>query len=194
MLEESSSTSNSAKRLRSTVTPYNPSMCITCQKEGGILHKVETKPKGLKMFEVAKKIDGKSFFIHLNTLCNAADAVANDVQYHQRCWLYAQRNAKKTNNIHCDTDSIEIDDTSRVISDIELLNVVKCEFNKKENTDLNMNNINNTYINLLQDNNHADINPNYKRYLKQLFLENNPYGEFINPRRKNESEKLCSEE
>ena len=41
------------------------------------------------MFEVAKKIDDKSFFIRLNTLCNAADAVANDVQYHQRCWLYA---------------------------------------------------------------------------------------------------------
>ena len=192
MLEESSSTSNSAKRLRSTATPYNSSMCIICQKEGGTLHKVETKPKGLKMFEVVKKIDGKSFFIHLNTLCNAADAVANDVQYHQRCWLYAQRNAKKTNNIHCDTDSIEIADTSRVISDIELLNVVKCEFDKKENTDLNMNNINNTYINLLQDNNHADINPNYKRYLKQLILEIIPYVEFIKPRRKNESEKLCS--
>ena len=192
ILEESSSTSNSAKRLRSTAAPYNSSMCIICPKEGGIFHKVETKPKGLKMFEVAKKIDGKSFFIHLNTLCNAADAVANYVQYHQRCWLYTQRNVKKTNNIHCDTDSIEINDTPRVISDIELLNVVKCEFNKKENTDLNMNNINNTYINLLQDNNHADINPNYKRYLKQLILENNPYGEFIKPRRKNESEKLCS--
>ena len=134
MLEESSSTSNSAKRLRSTVTPYNPSMCITCQKEGGILHKVETKPKGLKMFEVAKKINDKSFFIRLNTLCNAAGAVADDVQYHQRCWVYA----KKKNNTHCDTDSTEMDDTSRVISDIELLNVVKCELDKKENTDLNM--------------------------------------------------------
>ena len=135
------------------------------------------------MFEVAKKIYDKSFFIRLNTLCNAADAVANDVQYHQRCWLYAQRNAKKANNTNCDTDIIEIDDTSRVISDFEL--------DKKGNTDLNMNNINTTNINLLQDNNHADINPNYKRYLKQLILENTPYVEFIKPRRKNESEKLC---
>ena len=55
-----------------------------------------------------------------------------------------------------------------------------------------MNIINTTYINLLQDNNHADINPNYKRYLKQLILENIPYVEFIKLRRKNESEKLCS--
>ena len=66
-----------------------------------------------------------------------------------------------------------IDDTFRVISDIELLNVVKCDLDKKENTDLNMSSINTTYINLLlQDNNHADRNPNYKRYLKQLILEN----------------------
>ena len=48
------------------------------------------------MFEVAKKIDDKSFYIRLNTLCNAADAVTNDVQYHQHCWLYAQRNARQT--------------------------------------------------------------------------------------------------
>ena len=127
ILEGSSSTSNSTKRLRSTATSYNSRMCIVCQKEGGILYKVETKPKVLTMFEVAKKVDDKSFFICRNTLCNAADAVANDVQYHQRCWLYAQRNAGKINNTHCDADSIEIDDTSRVISDIELLNVVDCE-------------------------------------------------------------------
>ena len=134
----------------------------------------------------------KAFFIRLNTLCNAADAVANDLQYHQRCCLYAQRNAKKRSNTHCDTDSIEIDDNSRVISDIELLNMVKCELDKKENTDLNMNFINTTYINLLQDNNHADINRNYKRYLEQLLLENIPYAEFNKLRQKNESEKLCS--
>ena len=55
-----------------------------------------------------------------------------------------------------------------------------------------MNNINTTYINLFQDNNHADINSNYKRFLKQLILENIPYVEFIKLTRKNESEKLCS--
>ena len=53
------------------------------------------------------------------------------MQYHQRCWLYAQRNDKKISNTHCDTDSIKIDDTSRVISDIELLNVFKSELDKK---------------------------------------------------------------
>ena len=70
--------------------------------------------------------------------------------------------------------------------------MVKCELDKKENTDFNMNNINTTYVIFLQGNNHADINPNFKRYLKQLILENMPYVELIKPRRKNESEKLCS--
>ena len=55
-----------------------------------------------------------------------------------------------------------------------------------------MNNINTTYINLPQDNNHADINPNYTRYQKQLILENIPYVKFIKPRRENVSEKLRS--
>ena len=55
-----------------------------------------------------------------------------------------------------------------------------------------MNNINTTYINLPQDNNHADINPNYTRCLKQLILENIPYVKFIKARRKNVSEKLRS--
>ena len=73
------------------------------------------------MFEVAKKIDDKSLFIRLNTLCNGAGAVGNDVQCHQCCWLHAQSNAKKTNNNHCDTDGIESDDTSRVISDVQSL-------------------------------------------------------------------------
>ena len=144
------------------------------------------------MFEVAKKIDNKSFFIRLNTLCNAADEVGNDVQYHQQFWLYAQHNAKKTNNTHCDTNSIEIEDTSCVISDIGLLHVVKCKLDKKENTDLNMNNINTTCIILLQNNNHADINPKSKRYLTQLILGNIPYVEFIKLSRKNELEKFCS--
>ena len=54
-----------------------------------------------------------------------------------------------------------------------------------------MDNINTTNINLLQDNNPTDINPNYKRCMKQLILENIPYVEFIKPKRKNESEKLC---
>ena len=56
IFEENSSSLNFPKRLTSTVTPYNSSVCIVCQKEGGTFRKAETKPKGLKMFNVAKLI------------------------------------------------------------------------------------------------------------------------------------------
>ena len=56
IFEENSSSLNFSKRLRSAVTPYNSSVCIVCHTEGGTFHKAETKPKGLKMFNVAKLI------------------------------------------------------------------------------------------------------------------------------------------
>jgi len=73
------------------------------------------------------------------------------------------------------------------------LNIVKCELDSGANSDLNMNNINTTYINLLQDNNHpSEIKNNNKRYLKRIILENIPDVEVIKPRRKNVPERLCS--
>jgi len=189
---ESSDTPSSivgGKRLRSAASPYNSDLCIVCQKAGGLLHKVQTKPKGIRMLEVAKQLDDDGFLIRLNTLADPADAVANDVQYHQNCWLYAQREASKTST----EDVAEMEQTSRVISDIEILNIVKCELDSGANSDLNMNNINTTYINLLQDNNHpSEIKNNNKRYLKRIILENIPDVEVIKPRRKNVPERLCS--
>ena len=35
------------KQLRSAAPPYNPDHCIICPKEGGVLHKVMTKEKGI---------------------------------------------------------------------------------------------------------------------------------------------------
>ena len=45
------------------------------------------------MMDVASKLSVKSFFIRLNSMIDPSDAVANDVQYHLRCWIYAQRKA-----------------------------------------------------------------------------------------------------
>ena len=78
----------------------------------------------------------------MNSFPDAPEAVANNVKYHQRCWLYwlyKKHYAEKTNKTYSDIDSIETDDTSRVIAKIEILNVVKCELDRKENADFNMN-------------------------------------------------------
>ena len=55
-------------QLRSTAPPYNSDLCIICQKEGGILHKVMTTEKGLKLLTVAEKLSDRNFYIRLNSL------------------------------------------------------------------------------------------------------------------------------
>ena len=101
-----SSGSEPPKQLRSAAPPYNPDHCIICPKEGGVLHKVMTKEKRLKLLRVAAKLTDRNLFIRLNTLSDPTDAVANDVQCHQLCWIYAQRDAqppkdKVLNQKHC---------------------------------------------------------------------------------------------
>ena len=54
-----------------------------------------------------------------------------------------------------------------------------------------MNNVNTTYVNILQDNNQGNIQLNYKRHLKGLLLESIPNIEFIMAVKKNEPEKIC---
>jgi hypothetical protein len=46
------------------------------------------------MVSIAGKLEDRSFLLRLNTIPNCTDAVANDVQYHQICWVYAQREAE----------------------------------------------------------------------------------------------------
>ena len=79
--------------------------------------------------DVASKLSGKSFFIRLNSMIDPSDAVTNDVQYHLRCWIYAQQKAvPQTEYSSSDTNQ------SNVISDKEIINVVKCPLNYPSET------------------------------------------------------------
>ena len=49
---------------------------------------------------------------------NAADAIANDVQYDLKCWVQAQRKVFKTHN----DATPDIEDVYRVLADIEIIN------------------------------------------------------------------------
>ena len=42
------------------------------------------------MLQVVKEIEDKGFFIRLNTIPNPEDAFANDIIYHQSCWIQKQ--------------------------------------------------------------------------------------------------------
>ena len=75
------------------------------------------------MFEVAKSLTEKDFFLRLNTIPHAEDAVANDVEYHLKCWVLAQREAHKVLSSG-QSDIQEIEDVNRLIVDIEIVDLV----------------------------------------------------------------------
>ena len=119
----------------------------------------------------------------MNSISNSADAVANDVQYHLKCWILAER------SIQINPYEVQIfDDTKRVVGDIEIIDIVRTNCN--ESKIMNMNNLNKAYNNLL-GNCYAE-GVNYKRYLKDL-LEDNILGiTFSRPPNCRQSEQFCS--
>lgn len=174
------------KLLRSSTEPFRKEECIICQtgKEVGTLHRVQKMVIGKRMLEVAKLLPKKSFLLRLNEIPNAEDAVANDVQYHLKCWVGVQREVSQI-----DDATTEIENIDRVLADIEIINTVKFQLHHESNVVLHMKNLNTTYNNLMG--NDCEV-VNYKRYLKQLILENLPEAQFVRPPARNDSEIICS--
>ena len=138
---------HSRKKLRSRTKVYNKNACIICQQEGGKLHRAEFLETGSRMFKVAELLPDKSFFIRMNTIPNSRDAVANDVKYHLKCWVNTQR---KTLKAMPEKQEIqEIEHVNRVIADLEIIEIVKQ--NLTGDFILEINNVNKTYNNLLND-------------------------------------------
>ena len=81
--------------LRSQQVGYDRNTCLICQRKDGVLHKVSTFAMGQKLFECASLLQKKDTEIRLNSVCNPADAVANDVLYHLTCFVYLKRQAGK---------------------------------------------------------------------------------------------------
>jgi len=136
------------------------------------------------MLEVAKKLDDQQFFLRMNNIPNAKDAVANDVKYHITCWVSAQRKVATPS-----FEGQELDDLQRVLADIEIVNTVS-EIIHESEIILDMNSINTTYNNLLENEDQKQCN--YKRYLKTLLEENVADIVFSRPKARNQPEMICS--
>ena len=174
-----------SKSLRSNTKPYDKSKCIICQESCSLyLRKVEFESTGVRMLEVAKQLEDKQFFLRLNNISSAKDAVANDVKYHLTCWVNAKRKI-----VTSSSNEQELEDVTQVLADIEIINTVT-EIIHESETIIDMNSINVTYNNLmgLSENNHH----NYKRYLKKLFEEYVPDIIFSRPPARNQPEIICS--
>ena len=84
---ENISTENQSQSriLRSSGILYNRDLCAICQKDGGLLRNASLEQTGKNMLQVAKDLSDKSFFIRLNSIPKADDAVASDIKYHLKC-------------------------------------------------------------------------------------------------------------
>ena len=120
---------SSPRHTCSSQLPYDRDSCIICQVPGGKLHKVEFTKTGKKMLECASELENKSLHVRLNSVCDPSDAVANDVQYHLKCWIYLQRKTNKDDNSNVQ----EINNVGQVTSDIEILNLVEAELKAFKN-------------------------------------------------------------
>ena len=110
-------------------------------------------------------LSNKDFFLRLNTIPFAEDAIANDLEYHLKYWVAVQREVQ--NDILNEKDEIqELEDVNRVIADIKIVEMVGESVNNNNVTD--MNTVNLTYKALLDD----EEEINYKEYIKSLLQSN----------------------
>ena len=175
------------RSLRCSGVIFEKDKCVICQKEGGQLHKVEYTSTGNSMLEIAQQLDNQELLLRLNHVPNAADAVANDVQYHLLCWVNLKRNASKlTSNYHVEYQ--EMKDPNKIVADIEVVNIAGKMIQNQECVD--MNTLNSTYNNLFG--NPTEHQVNHKRYLKQLLTENVKNIVFSRPKARRDSEVICS--
>ena len=138
----------SPRDTRSSHPPCDRDSCIIGQVPGGKLHKVEFTKTGKKMLQCASKLEDKILHVRLNSVCDPSDGVANDVQYHLKCWIYLQRKTNKDDNSNVQ----EINNHAQMTSDIEILNLVEVELKEPSKIVLDMNTVNTTYKNILLEN------------------------------------------
>ena len=113
--ESDTSSAEPNRMLRSQLSGYDRNACVICQRNDGVLHKVSTIPMGQKLFECVSLIQKKVAELRLNSVCNPADAVANDVLYHRKCYVYLKRQAWKD----ISSEFQDVDNKARVVADIE---------------------------------------------------------------------------
>ena len=161
---------------------FKEDSCIFCQEKEGAIHKVAYMATRSKILDVSEKLQDMPLLLRLNKIPNASDAVANDVQYHSKCWVAAQRKAHVEESL-----PQELENVNRIVADTEIQDIVENILKESTESVTDKKSLNTTYNNLLGTN-----EVNYKRYLKQLLLENFPGLQFILPPARNQSEQVCS--
>lgn len=168
--------------MRSQGVIFKKDHYIFCQEKEGVIHKVAYMATGSKILDVAEKLQDIPLLLRRKNIPNASDAVVNDVQYHKKCWVAAQRKENVEESL-----LQELQNVNRIVADIEIQDIVENILNGSTESVTDMKGFKTTYNNLLGTN-----EVNYKRHLKQLLLENGPGVLFVRLPARSQSEQVCS--
>ena len=101
--------------IRSKIKVFSRKLCIILQTTGAsYLTHAEFKKTGIHMLKVSDKLRDMFFFRNTNSIINAEDAIANEVVYHDVCWVKTKREARPK--------AIKVENFVEPLSDIELVN------------------------------------------------------------------------
>ena len=167
---------------RKSAASYNKEICAFCQenKKDNAPHEVRSESMGARIKYVAKNSSDQSLKIRLANLIASEDAkagVAFDIKYHLPCLISAERSAEPSISQQSQPES----DLSLLLSDMEIVEILELELNDSTGKILNMNDINATYINLLEENGVKNLRSDYKKHLTNLIQENIPNVHFNRP-------------
>ena len=135
---------------------YIKELCVICQKDGGKLRKVVVKSTGKRMVDVAKRLSSEDFFLRLNIMLLAEDAIANDVEYHLKCWV---------DILNEKIEIQELKDVNRVIADIKIVEMVRERVNSNV---IDMNTVNLTYNALLENKEEINCKKKLSHFCKAM--------------------------
>ena len=189
--DASTSASTSQRSTRSQA--FDKEMCVICQEDKpDRLINVKSKNMGVKLKAIGQQTNNELLKVRLSNVVGSPDpltAFAEDMKYHLRCLRNTEREIDKANRPPKQNIIFE-----QLVSDLEILDMVETEINDpSESSVLNMNDIEQSYIGLLNANGFTlPDNPKYKRYLKKLILENIASVHFNRPPDKTKSEQVLS--
>ena len=140
------------------------------------------------MLSIAQNLSNKGFYRRLNTIPAASDAPANDVLYHNACWVTAKRESEKKNVLFKEQDYIN------ALSDIEIVHYVEKEILEPREKVLDMNTLNEIYRQILSSNGKKDslIQNDYKKHLKDIISKNISGVSFVKSKNPSKPEQVIS--
>lgn len=125
----------------------------------------ETESMGRRIIQILENSNNPVYNVIRATFVDDLDVHAHDTKYYLRCLIEQERKSSKIPS--CSSP------ITRVIADIEIINVVK--FFIDHGQIISMNDINEEYKAILLENNANKVSENYKKHLTALITEKIPY-------------------